>query len=103
VEIGIIQIQCTSSLRVLENNISQNTDVHFALIPVGAFFILELCYIVFNIGARVMNRLKEPSSYAGLALIFNGISDCMTGNYQSGVPSIILGLVAVVKKENSAK
>ena len=47
-----------------------------------------------------MNRLKEPSSYAGLALIFNGISDCMTGNYQSGVPSIILGLVAVLKKEN---
>ncbi len=37
-----------------------------------------MCYIVSNIGARVMNRLKEPSSYAGLALIFNGISDCMT-------------------------
>lgn len=49
-----------------------------------------------------MNRLKEPSSHAGLA-IFNGISDCMTGNYQSGVPSIILGLVAVLKKENGAK
>ena len=78
-------------------------DVHFALNPFGAFFILELCYIVFNIGARVMNRLKEPSSYAGIALIFNGISDCMTGNYQSGVPSIILGLVAVLKKENGAK
>jgi len=50
-----------------------------------------------------MNRLKEPSSFAGLALIFNGISDCMTGNYQSGVPSIVLGLVAVFKKESGAK
>ena len=78
-------------------------DVHFALIPVGAFFIERLCYIVFNIGARVMNRLIEPSSFAGLALIFNGISDCMTGNYQSGIPSIILGIVAVVKKESGAK
>ena len=74
-----------------------------ALIPIWAFFIERLCYIVFNIGARVMNRLKEPSSFAGLALIFNGISDCMTGNYQSGIPSIILGIVAVVKKESGAK
>jgi hypothetical protein len=62
-----------------------------------------MCYIALNIGARVMNRLKEPSSYAGLALIFNGISDCMTGNYQSGLPSIILGIVAFVKKENGVK
>ena len=67
------------------------------------FFVVRLCYIVFNIGACVMNRLKEPSSFAGLALIFNGISDCMTGNYQSGIPSIILGIVAVVKKESGAK
>ena len=74
-----------------------------ALIPIGDFFIERLCYIVSNIGARVMNRLKEPSSFAGLALIFNGISDCMTGNYQSGIPSIILGIVAVVKKESGAK
>ena len=76
-----------------------------ALIPIWAFYCHNfiMCYIVSNIGARVMNRLKEPSSYAGLALIFNGISDCMTGNYQSGVPSIILGLVAVLKKENGAK
>ena len=51
----------------------------------------------------MIDRLKEPSSYAGLALFFNGISDCLTGNYQSGVPSIILGIVAVVKKENGAK
>jgi hypothetical protein len=51
----------------------------------------------------MIDRFKEPSSFAGLALIFNGISDCMTGNYQSGVPSIILGIVAFVKKENGAK
>ena len=80
-------------------------DVHFARLIIGLFYCLKfiMCYIVSNIGARVMNRLKEPSSYAGLALIFNGISDCMTGNYQSGIPSIILGIVAVVKKESGAK
>ena len=80
-------------------------DAHFARLNIGLFYChnFNLCYIVSNIGARVMNRLKEPSSYAGIALIFNGISDCMTGNYQSGVPSIILGLVAVLKKENGAK
>jgi len=80
-------------------------DAHFARLIIGLFYCLNLrvCYIVSNIGSRVMNRLKEPSSYAGIALIFNGISDCMTGNYQSGVPSIILGLVAVLKKETGAK
>ena len=80
-------------------------DVHFARLNIGLFYChkFKVCYIVSNIGARVMNRLKEPSSYAGLALIFNGISDCMTGNYQSGIPSIILGIVAVVKKESGAK
>ena len=75
-------------------------EVHLCPTNHRAYYVL---YFVSNIGARVMNRLKEPSSYAGLALIFNGISDCMTGNYQSGVPSIILGLVAVLKKENGAK
>ena len=61
----------------------------FAIVTEGFFYChkFKVCYIVSNIGARVMNRLKEPSSYAGLALIFNGISDCMTGNYQSGIPS----------------
>ncbi len=81
---------------------SRSARTRLARLNIGLFY-LNLCYIVSNIGARVMNRLKEPSSYAGLALIFNGISDCMTGNYQSGVPSIILGLVAVLKKENGAK
>ena len=85
------------------SNISQRTEAYLCPDSRRDFFVVRLCYIVSNIGARVMNRLKEPSSYAGLALIFNGISDCMTGNYQSGVPSIILGLVAVLKKENGAK
>jgi len=48
----------------------------------------------------VKDRLKEPSSYAGIALIFNGISDCMTGNYQTGILNIVLGLTAVFKREN---
>jgi len=44
--------------------------------------------------------LKEPSSYAGLGLFFNGISECLSGNYQSGVLNIVLGLAAVFKREN---
>ena len=45
------------------------------------------------------NRLKEPSSYAGLGLVFNGISQVLSGDYQTGALNIILGLVAVFKTE----
>ena len=51
----------------------------------------------------MISRFKEPSSFAGFALVFNGISECMTGNYQSGLPNIVLGLVAIFKKEGNAQ
>ena len=47
------------------------------------------------------DRLKEPSSYAGLGLVFNGISQCLSGDYQTGALNIILGLVAVFKTEGA--
>jgi len=47
------------------------------------------------------DRLKEPSSYAGIGLVFNGISDCLSGNYQTGILNIVLGLAAVFKHEQS--
>lgn len=46
-----------------------------------------------------MQRLKEPSSWAGMGLIANGVADCMSGNYQSGIVNVITGLVAVLRPE----
>ena len=50
--------------------------------------------------ATVMNnfkdRLKEPTSYLGLASIFQGIGECMQGNYESGLPLVFLGLVGIL-------
>ena len=48
----------------------------------------------------IKDRLKEPLSYAGIGLVFNGISDCLSGNYQTGILNIVLGLTAVFKREN---
>lgn len=45
------------------------------------------------------DRLKEPSSYAGLAAVFQGVGECLKGDYANGVSLIVLGLVAVFKGE----
>lgn len=47
-----------------------------------------------------MQRLKEASSWAGIGLIANGIADCMSGNYQTGVVNVITGLIAVLRPES---
>lgn len=49
----------------------------------------------------IKDRLKEPSSYAGLAAVFQGVGECLKGDYASGVPLIVLGLLGVFKKEQS--
>ncbi len=49
------------------------------------------------------DRLKEPSSYAGLAAVFQGVGECLKGDYASGVPLIVLGLLGVFKKEQSQR
>lgn len=53
----------------------------------------------FDRSGAVGAALKEPSTFAGLGLVFNGIADCMGGNYGTGVPNIVLGLVAIFKRE----
>lgn len=47
------------------------------------------------------DRLKEPTSYLGLASIFQGIGECLQGNYESGLPLVLLGLVGIFKAERS--
>lgn len=53
----------------------------------------------FDRTSGVATALKEPSTFAGLGLVFNGVADCMSGNYSTGVPNIVLGLVAIFKRE----
>ena len=45
------------------------------------------------------DRLKEPTSYLGLASVFQGIGECLQGNYESGLPLVFLGLVGIFKAE----
>lgn len=59
----------------------------------------RLSSVIFAKSEVFMNRLREPSSWAGLGLIANGIADCLQGNYQTGVVNLITGLVAVFKPE----
>lgn len=47
------------------------------------------------------SRLLEASSFAGLGLLITGIGNCMQGNFQEGVPQVVLGALAVVKKEGA--
>ena len=49
----------------------------------------------------IKDRLKEPSSYAGLAAVFQGGGECLKGDYARGVPLIVLGLLKKKKKEQS--
>jgi len=50
---------------------------------------------------KVPSQIKQPSTYAGLAVFFEGISDCLSGNYSVGLPKVILGAVAVLKNEQT--
>lgn len=50
-----------------------------------------------------ISQLTQASSFAGLGLLITGIGNCMQGNLQEGVPQIILGALAVLKKEGGAQ
>lgn len=50
---------------------------------------------------NLKDRLKEPSSYAGIAAVFQGVGECLKGDYANGVSLIVLGLVALFKSEQS--
>jgi len=83
------------------------TRKSFIATTAGAFFIAQnlTCGIVQKTEGNIMHdlkdRLKEPSSYAGLAAVFQGVGECLKGDYASGVPLIVLGLLGVFKKEQS--
>jgi hypothetical protein len=71
----------------------------------GFFYYLkfDVWYIIKNNEGIIMlkDRLKEPSSYLGLASVFQGIGECLQGNYESGIPLVLLGLVGIFKAERS--
>jgi hypothetical protein len=63
----------------------------------------DVWYIIKNNEGVIMHdlkdRLKEPTSYLGLASVFQGIGECLQGNYESGLPLVLLGLVGIFKAE----
>lgn len=66
----------------------------------------NLCYSLTNqqegdIMYNLKDRLKEPSSYAGLAAVFQGVGECLKGDYANGLPLIVLGLLGVFKAEKN--
>ena len=71
----------------------------------GFFYCLffDVWYIIKNNEGVIMHdlkdRLKEPTSYLGLASVFQGIGECLQGNYESGLPLVLLGLVGIFKAE----
>lgn len=82
------------------------TRTFFIATTAGAFFIAQnlTCGIVQKTEGTIMHdlkdRLKEPSSYVGLAAVFQGVGECLKGDYANGVPLIVLGLLGVFKREN---
>lgn len=42
---------------------------------------------------------SEHSTWAGIALIANGIADCISGNYQTGIANVLFGIVSIAKRE----
>lgn len=54
---------------------------------------------------KAMHRFKEPSTWAGLALIFQGVAQAMAtqGTDQTAWASIIGGVAAVAMKEAANK
>jgi hypothetical protein len=73
--------------------------------PSAGFLLPKIWRVVYcqktegNIMHDLKDRLKEPSSYLGLASVFQGIGECLQGNYESGIPLVFLGLVGIFKAE----
>lgn len=44
------------------------------------------------------NILKEGSTYAGLALVLNGVAAALAGDYATAAMNIVAGLAAVFHK-----
>jgi hypothetical protein len=52
---------------------------------------------------NLLERAKEPSSYLGIGAVFQGVGECLNGDYGNGVPLIVLGLMGIFKAEKGAK
>jgi len=52
---------------------------------------------------NLLERAKEPSSYLGIGAVFQGVGECLKGDYANGIPLIVLGLIGVFKAENTPK
>ena len=69
------------SLKIILNLTSPDKEVTLAPYA-GAFFIAQnlTCGIVQKTGGNIMHdlkdRLKEPTSYLGLAAVFQGVGEC---------------------------
>lgn len=50
----------------------------------------------------LLNRIKEPSTSAGLGTLFIGIGSCLKGDLGTGVPLIVTSLVAIFAPEKAA-
>lgn len=42
---------------------------------------------------------NEPSTWAGIGLVATGISNILAKDYNTGIPQLMAGLVAVFKRE----
>jgi len=47
--------------------------------------------------------LREPSTWAGLGLLATGIGNIVSGDYITGIPQVIAGLGAVLRREGQSK
>lgn len=52
---------------------------------------------------NLLERAKEPSSYIGLGLVIDGIGRVISKDYNQGVVNIVLGLIGILKAENTPK
>lgn len=52
---------------------------------------------------NLLERAKEPSSYLGIGAVFQGVGECLKGDYANGIPLIVLGLIGILKAENTPK
>ncbi len=50
----------------------------------------------------VLRRLREPSSYAGVAAVSLGVERLAAGDWQTGLASLFGGLAAILLPERQA-
>lgn len=51
----------------------------------------------------IKETLSEPSTWAGLGLLATGIGSIAAGDYNTGIPQVIAGLAAILRREAKQK